>query len=109
MSTHGTTTFSLDKGLKKIYTWIMTDTDLLIKEIRTLPEESVTEVLDFVGYLKQKQSRDTGIGLDDECPLDHTPNAVTIAAIQEGDAMLRGEIPANRYHSFGEMLKALHS
>jgi hypothetical protein len=29
-----------------------------------------------------------------ECPLDHTPNAETIAAMQEGDAILRGEIPA---------------
>jgi hypothetical protein len=29
-----------------------------------------------------------------ECPLDHTPNAETIAAMREGDAILRGEIPA---------------
>jgi hypothetical protein len=28
------------------------------------------------------------------CPMDHTPNAVTIAAMEEGDAILRGEIPA---------------
>jgi hypothetical protein len=28
------------------------------------------------------------------CPMDHTPNAVTIAAMEEGDAILRGEIPS---------------
>jgi hypothetical protein len=28
------------------------------------------------------------------CPMDHTPNAVTLAAMEEGDAILRGEIPA---------------
>ena len=30
-------------------------------------------------------------------------NAETIAAFEEGDAMLRGEIPAKRFHSFEEM------
>jgi DUF917 family protein len=83
----------------------MSDTELLIKEIRTLPADCITEVLDFVGYLKQKQSEKTAPDID--CPLDHTPNAVTIAAMREGDAMLRGEIPANRYHSLDEMLEAL--
>jgi hypothetical protein len=85
----------------------MSETELLIKEIRTLPADCVAEVLDFVGYLKQKRSEKTAQGID--CPLDHTPNAVTIAAMQEGDAMLRGEIPANRYHSLNEMLDALRS
>lgn len=33
------------------------------------------------------------IGIDEECPLDHTPNATTIAAMLEGEAILRGEIP----------------
>jgi hypothetical protein len=84
----------------------MTETELLIKEIHTLPTNCVTEVLDFVGFLKQKQS---SLGIDGECPLDHTPNAVTLAAIEEGRAMMRGEIPANRFNSLEEMLKALHS
>jgi hypothetical protein len=38
---------------------------------------------------------------------EHTPNAVTIAAIEEGDAMERGEIPANRFHSLDELFNAL--
>ena len=36
-------------------------------------------------------------------------NAETIAAIEEGDAMLRGEIPAKRYNSLEEMLVDLDS
>ncbi|MDR1250510.1 MAG: DUF2281 domain-containing protein [Treponema sp.] len=86
----------------------MSDTELLMKEIRTLPADCIIEVLDFVGYLKQKRSKETIPGIDSAWPLSHTPNAVTIAAMQEGDAMLRGEIPANRYHSLDEMLEALH-
>ncbi|GHU87721.1 hypothetical protein FACS189476_03610 [Spirochaetia bacterium] len=39
----------------------------------------------------------------------HTPNAVTIAALEEGDAMTRGEIPANRFHSIEELLADLDS
>jgi hypothetical protein len=87
----------------------MSDTELLIKEIQTLPVDCIAEALDFVGYLKQKQSRKTIPDIDGDCPLDHTPNAITIAAMREGDAMLRGEIPANRCHSLGEMLEILRS
>ena len=35
------------------------------------------------------------------------PNAETIAAIEEGRAMMRGEIPANRFNSFDEMWENL--
>jgi len=35
------------------------------------------------------------------------PNAETIAAIEEGRAMMRGEIPANRFNSFEEMWENL--
>ncbi|MDR1419031.1 MAG: hypothetical protein LBI86_01530 [Treponema sp.] len=49
----------------------------------------------------------------EECPLcaakDYTPNAETIAAIEEGRAMRRGEIPANRFHSLEEMLESLQN
>ncbi|GHV45606.1 hypothetical protein AGMMS49546_31820 [Spirochaetia bacterium] len=41
--------------------------------------------------------------------LEGTPNAVTIAALEEGDAMTRGEIPANRFHSIEELLADLDS
>jgi len=34
-------------------------------------------------------------------------NAETIAAFEEGDALLRGELPAKRFDSLDEMLAAL--
>jgi hypothetical protein len=49
------------------------------------------------------------------CPMDHTPNAVTIAAMEEGDAILRGEIPAamtidlSGYKTHEERQAALHA
>jgi len=36
-------------------------------------------------------------------------NAETIAAFEEGDAMLRGEIPAQRFNSIEELLADLRS
>ncbi|GHT68308.1 hypothetical protein FACS1894110_15540 [Spirochaetia bacterium] len=49
------------------------------------------------------------IGMDGECPLDHTPNAETAAAIREGRAMMRGEIPSPTFHSLEELLADLRS
>ena len=49
----------------------------------------------------------------DECPIcaahGYKPNAETIAAIKEGRAMMRGEIPSNLYNSLEEMLVDLDS
>jgi hypothetical protein len=46
------------------------------------------------------------------CPFcgktEHIPNEETLAAFEEGDAMERGEIPANQFHSFEEMWESLH-
>jgi hypothetical protein len=81
----------------------MSDTELLVKEVQSLPPGCLREVLDFVGYLQQKYARDT------ENRQDHAPNAVTMAAIEEGRAMMQGEIPANRFNSLEEMLEALHN
>ena len=79
----------------------MTERTALMKEIRTLPDSRVAEVLDFVGYLKQKE---------EGCPLCaryHEPNETTIAAFEEGDAMLRGEKPARWHHSLDDLDKLL--
>jgi hypothetical protein len=43
------------------------------------------------------------------CPLDHTPNAETAAAIEEGRAILRGEIPSKKYTSLEDFFKDLYS
>ena len=92
----------------------MSDAELLIKEIKTLPLNRVAEVLDFVEFIKQKESRITE---NSDCPLcaKHRDlatgellfNAQTIAAIEEGDAMIRGDIKAKRYNSLNEMLADL--
>ncbi|GHV78190.1 hypothetical protein AGMMS49942_30110 [Spirochaetia bacterium] len=49
------------------------------------------------------------IGMDGVCCLDHTPNAETAAAIREGRAMMRGEIPSPTFHSLEELLADLRS
>jgi hypothetical protein len=49
------------------------------------------------------------VGIVGECPLDHTSNVETRAAIEEGRAMMRGEIPCKRYTSLGEFFKDLKS
>ena len=102
--------------------------ELLIEEIKTLPEKYVAEVLDFVGYIKEKAARDAKQNPEsddswfergEECPIcaahrdpvtgEERFNAETAAAIREGRAMLRGEIPAKWYNSLEEMLVDLDS
>ena len=51
---------------------------------------------------------DSGLDFASECPIcvahDYMPNTETIAAIEEGRAMMRGEIPSKLYNSLDEML-----
>ena len=79
----------------------MSELAVLHSEIDTLPQYRVGEVLDFVGYLKhrddaQQEANEDANGFNDE------PNEETIAAIEEGRAMRRGEIPCKRYDSVAE-------
>jgi len=90
----------------------MSNAELLIEEIKTLPEDYAAEVLDFVGYLKEKASRK-----QEGCPIcakyrdpvtgEPRFNAETIAAFEEGDAMLAGEIPAKWHNSLEDLDKML--
>jgi len=90
----------------------MSNAELLIEEIKTLPEDYAAEALDFVGYLKEKAAK-----RQNECPIcakHRDPvtgelrfNAETIAAFEEGDAMLRGEIPATWHTSIEDLNKML--
>jgi hypothetical protein len=48
-------------------------------------------------------------GMTGDCPLDHIPNAETIAAFEEVEAMKRGEIPMQRFNSLEELLADLRS
>jgi hypothetical protein len=92
----------------------------LIEEIKTLPENRVAEVRDFVEFIKHKEAENATAGQSDtSCPIcakHRDPvtgelrfNAETIAAFEEGDAMLRGDIPAKWYTSFDEMMADLDS
>ena len=60
-----------------------------------------------------KSADDDGLDYEGECPLcaakNYMPNAKTIAAIEEGRAMMRGEIPSKLYNSLEEMLVDLDS
>jgi len=90
----------------------MSNAELLIEEIKALPDDYAAEALDFVGYLKEKAAkRQEGcpICAKHRDPVTGEPrfNAETIAAFEEGDAMLRGEIPAKWYNSLEEMLTDL--
>jgi len=90
----------------------MSNAELLIEEIKTLPEDYAAEVLDFVGYLKEKAAK-----RQEGCPIcakyrdpvtgEPRFNAETIAAFEEGDAMLRGEIPATWHKSLEDLEKML--
>jgi hypothetical protein len=66
---------------------------------------------------KTSAADEDGLGYEGECPIcaahrdpvtgEELFNAETIAAIEEGRAMMRGEIPALRFHSFEEMVADL--
>jgi hypothetical protein len=67
----------------------MSELAVLHREIDTLPQHRVGEVLD-------------------EEDMDE-PNEETIAAIEETRAMARGEIPSPTFHSLEELLADLRS
>ena len=90
-------------------------TDLLIEEIKSLPENYTAQVLDYVGYLKAKATREEGCQI---CAKYRDPetgeplyNAETKAAIKEVDDMLAGKIPntLKAFNSLAEMLEDLDS
>jgi hypothetical protein len=65
------------------------------------------------------KTADDGLYPDGECPIcaanrdpitgEERFNARTLAAFAEGDAILRGEIPAKRFTSMAELLEELDS
>jgi hypothetical protein len=79
---------------------------LTIDVPREIPEGPV--ILTFT-----PAAADNGLDSAGECPIcaahDYMPNAETIAAIEEGRAMMRGEIPSKLYNSLEEMLVDLDS
>jgi len=84
---------------------------LVIDVPREVPVGQV--IITFTPAVKRgaETADDDGLDYEGECPLcaakNYMPNAETIAAIEEGRAMMRGEIPAKRFHSFEEMWEDL--
>jgi hypothetical protein len=84
----------------------MVNIKLLVKQAETLPPVYQAELLDFAGYLAQKAAKNIA---EHGCPLDHVPNAVTIAAFDEGDAIRRGEIQTEKFSSLEDFFADLES
>jgi hypothetical protein len=91
--------------------------ELIYEEVKTLPEARATQVLDFVKHIKEDATDDSWFERGEECPIcaahrdpvtgEERFNAETAAAIREGRAMLRGEIPVKWYTSPDEMWEDL--
>ena len=91
----------------------MSNGDLLIEEIKTLPDDYMGEVLDFVGYLKGKaEKKQNGCPICDQYRDPQTGelrfNAEVTVAFEEGDAMLRGDIPTEWHKSVDDLDKVLY-
>ena len=98
----------------------MSNAEMLIEEIKTLPASRMAEVLDFVTHIKKEESCKTENNDDswfekgEECPIcakHRDPetgelrfNAETIAGMKEVDDMIEGKIPAKWYNSLEEMM-----
>jgi hypothetical protein len=90
--------------------------ELIYEEVKTLSEDTAAQVLDFVGYLKEKAAKKQG-----ECPIcaahrdPVTGNPLykpeVYADMQEADDMLSGKIPSTlkQFDSLEEMLADLDS
>jgi hypothetical protein len=100
------------------------------EEIKTLPEDYAAEVLDFVGYFKEKAAKrqepqPNPKGVEPEVrgsPLEGCPicakhrdpvtgelrfNAETIAGMQEVEDMISGKIPVKWHSSLEDLDKML--
>ena len=101
----------------------MSDTELLIEEIKTLPADYVTKVLEFVKSIKNNsndEAADTSwFEKGEECPIcakhrdpktgEPLYNAETVAGMQEVEDMITGKVPTKWYNSLEEMLVDLDS
>ena len=77
-----------------------------------VPSEITTRAV-ILTFTPATDNEDNGLDFTGECPIcaahDYMPNAETVAAIKEGRAMMRGEIPSKLYNSLEEMLVDLDS
>ena len=97
----------------------MSNVELLIEAVKTLPEEYAAEALDFVEYLKEKAAKGQPSEQPAECPIcaaNRDPvtgnpryKPEVYEGMQEVEDMLSGKIPAKWYNSLEEMLVDLDS
>ena len=86
----------------------MSNAELLIEEIKALPDDYAAIALDFVGYLKEKAAKkQTGCPI---CAAHRDPatgqprfNAETIAGMQEVEDMISGKIPVKWHTSLEDL------
>jgi hypothetical protein len=86
----------------------MSIAELLIEEIKTLPDDYAAEALDFVGYLKEKAAK-----RQEECPIcakhrDPVTGELRfkpeiMAGMQEVEDMISGKIPVKRHTSLEDL------
>jgi len=97
--------------------------ELLIEEIKTLPESRIAEVLDFVEFIKQKKARnaekvdDSWFEKGEECPIcaKHRDPVTgnprykpeVYEGMQEVEDMISGKIPAKWHTSLEDLDKML--
>jgi hypothetical protein len=88
---------------------IPADRRLTIDLPETVPSGWTKLTLNF----ESARSGDDGLDHEGECPVcaakNYTPNAGTIAAIEEGRAMRRGQVPCEQFSSLEELLEDLRS
>ena len=86
---------------------------LIIDVPREIPAGRTILTFTPATALPCNEAADSGPGFAGECPIcaahGYMPNAETIAAIEEGRAMMKGEIPSKLYNSLEEMLVDLDS
>ena len=93
----------------------MSYVELLIEAIKTLPEDYAAEVLDFVGYLKEKAAKQQPAGCPicaaNRDPVTGNPRykPEVYEGMQEVEDMLSGKIPSTlrRFKSVAEMFEDL--
>jgi hypothetical protein len=68
------------------------------------------ESFNIIRLVIRGEDADLAIAAGEPCPLCtmyHEPNEETVAAMKEGDAIVRGEIPSPAFNSFEEFLHDL--
>ena len=95
----------------------MSNTELLITKIKTLPDDYAAEALDFVDYLNEKAAKRQAELKSGECPIcaqhrDPVSGELRfkpeiMAGMQEVEDMVSGKTPAKWYNSIDEVLTAL--